>query len=168
MGLARPLTFGPDEMLDLKDIVLGGKYETAPGGKYTFVPDMADRYIKELTDRPKLKRSLKVVAACGNGTAGAFAPKVLQAVGCEVVPLHAELDHSFPHYNPNPEDLAMLHDVSAKVLEVGADVGLAFDGDGDRCGSSITKAKRFFPTRSASCWLAISPPHTKVQSSLPM
>ena len=144
MGLGRPLTFGPDEMLDLKDIVLGGKYETAPGGKYIFVPDMADRYIKDLTDRPKLKRSLKVVAACGNGTAGAFAPKVLQAAGCEVVPLHTELDHSFPHYNPNPEDLAMLHDVSAKVLEVGADVGLAFDGDGDRCGVVDNEGEEIF------------------------
>ena len=95
---------------------------------------MADRYIAMLTDRPKLKRKLKVVAACGNGTAGAFAPQVLEAVGCEVIPLNADLDHSFPNHNPNPEDLAMLHAVAAKVKETGADVGLAFDGDGDRCG----------------------------------
>ena len=72
------------------------------GGRYVFVPDMADRYIKALTDRPKLKRRLKVVAACGNGTAGAFAPQVLAAVGCEVIPLNADLDFSFPNHNPNP------------------------------------------------------------------
>jgi phosphomannomutase / phosphoglucomutase len=134
MGLSRPLTFGPDDMLQLKDIVLNGTSETKAGGRYIFVNDMAERYIKSLTDRPKLKRKLKVVAACGNGTAGDFAARVLEAVGCEVVPLHCELDYNFPHHNPNPEDMAMLRAVSAKVLETRADVGLAFDGDGDRCG----------------------------------
>jgi len=134
MGLQRPLTFGPDDMTELKDIVLGGAFKTADGGRYVFDAGMAERYIKSLTDRPKLKRRLKVVVATGNGTAGPFATRVLEAVGCEVVPLHTELDHSFPNYNPNTEDMAMLHDVSAKVKEVKADVGLAIDGDGDRCG----------------------------------
>jgi phosphomannomutase/phosphoglucomutase len=134
MGISRPLTFGPDDMLQLKDIVLNARYEVKDGGRYIFVPDMAERYIASLSDRPKLKRKLKVVCACGNGTAGAFAPQALAAVGCEVVPLNVDLDHSFPNHNPNPEDMAMLNAVSAKVLEVGADVGLAFDGDGDRCG----------------------------------
>src|SRR5512145_2968402 len=73
MGLQRPLTFGPDEMSALKEIVLAGRSETAPGGRYVFVPDMVERYIGALTGRPKLKRKLRVVAACGNGTAGAFA-----------------------------------------------------------------------------------------------
>jgi phosphomannomutase/phosphoglucomutase len=81
-----------------------------------------------------LKRKLKVVAACGNGTAGAFAPKVLAGVGCEVMPLDCELDWIFPRYNPNTEDLKMLHALRDEVLRVKADVGLAFDGDGDRCG----------------------------------
>jgi phosphomannomutase/phosphoglucomutase len=134
MGLSRPLTFGPDDMSELKSIVLNADYETRTGGRYIFVPDMAERYIKSLTDRPKLKRRLKVVAACGNGTAGAFAPQVLSAAGCDVVPLNVDLDYSFPNHNPNPEDMKMLNAVSAKVLETGADVGLAFDGDGDRCG----------------------------------
>jgi phosphomannomutase/phosphoglucomutase len=84
------------------------------------------------------------VAACGNGTAGAFATRVLEGIGCEVVPLHVQLDHSFPNYNPNPEDLAMLHDISAKVKEVGADVGLAFDGDGDRCGVVDNQGREIF------------------------
>ena len=134
MGLSRPLTFGPDDMSQLKEIVLSGSYETKAGGRYIFVDDMGERYFKSLTGRPKLKRRLKVVAACGNGTAGAFAPQVLEAAGCEVIPLHTDLDHSFPHHNPNPEDMKMLRAVSAKVLETRADVGLAFDGDGDRCG----------------------------------
>ncbi len=134
MGLSRPLTFGPEEMSELKEVVLSGNYGPADGGRYIFVDDMEDRYLAALTDRPKLSRKLKVVAACGNGTAGAFAPKALEAIGCEVIPLNAELDHSFPNHNPNPEDLEMLHAVAAKVKETGADVGLAFDGDGDRCG----------------------------------
>lgn len=134
MGLSRPLTFGPDDMSELKSIVLNGEFEAKTGGRYIFVPDLAERYIKSLTDRPKLKRRLKVVCASGNGTAGAFAPQVLEAIGCEVVPLNTDLDYNFPNHNPNPEDMKMLHAVSAKVLETGADVGLAFDGDGDRCG----------------------------------
>ena len=144
MGLSRPLTFGPDEMSRLKEIVLAGDFETRVGGRYIFVPDMAERYIAMLADRPKLKRRLKVVAACGNGTAGAFAPQVLEAVGCDVVPLNADLDHSFPNHNPNPEDLAMLHAVAAKVKETGADVGLAFDGDGDRCGVVDNEGNEIF------------------------
>jgi len=134
MGLSRPLTFGPDDMTELKSIVLNGEFEGRSGGRYIFVPDLEQRYVKSLTDRPKLKRRLKVVCACGNGTAGAFAPQVLEAIGCEVVPLNTDLDYTFPNHNPNPEDMKMLHAVSAKVLETGADVGLAFDGDGDRCG----------------------------------
>jgi phosphomannomutase/phosphoglucomutase len=134
MGLSRPLTFGPDDMSELKSIVLNGDFEAKTGGRYIFVSDLGERYIKALTNRPKLKRHLKVVAACGNGTAGAFAAQVLEAIGCEVVPLDTDLDYTFPNHNPNPEDMKMLHAVSAKVLETGADVGLAFDGDGDRCG----------------------------------
>lgn len=134
MGFHRPLTFGPDEMTALKEIVLDGETETAPGGRYVFVPDIAERYIEALTSRPKLKRRLKVVAACGNGTAGPFAPKVLEALGCEVVPLDCDLDYTFPRYNPNPEDMKMLHAMSEAVLAHKADVGFGFDGDGDRCG----------------------------------
>ena len=134
MGAARPLTFGPDEMGRLKEIVLEGKSKTRDGGSFTFIPGFADRYMADLANRPKLKRKLKVIAACGNGTAGAFAPKVLEAIGCEVVPLDTELDHTFPKNNPNPEDLKMLHAVRDAVLAHKADVGLAFDGDGDRCG----------------------------------
>jgi phosphomannomutase/phosphoglucomutase len=134
MGIERPLTFGPDEMTALREIVLGGRSEAPGGGRYIFVPDLAERYMRALADRPKLGRRLKVVAACGNGTAGAFAPRVLEAVGCEVIPLDCELDYTFPRYNPNPEDMKMLAAISEAVLAAEADVGLGFDGDGDRCG----------------------------------
>jgi phosphomannomutase/phosphoglucomutase len=134
MGAARPLTFGPDEMGRLKEIVLGAKFRPRDGGGYEFIPGFAGRYIADLTNRSKLKRRLKTVVACGNGTAGAFSPKVLAGVGCEVVPLHCDLDWNFPNYNPNTEDLKMLHALRDEVLRTKADVGLAFDGDGDRCG----------------------------------
>jgi phosphomannomutase / phosphoglucomutase len=134
MGANRPLTFGPDEMGRLKEIVLNAAYQQKPGGDYVFVENFPARYIADLTNRPKLKRRIKVVCACGNGTAGAFAPQVLEAIGCEVVPLDTELDHTFPKYNPNPEDMEMLHAMRDAVLASKADVGLGFDGDGDRCG----------------------------------
>src|SRR5262247_2512687 len=134
MGAYRPLTFGPDEMARLKEIVLEARFDARGGGSYAFVENLPARYIADLTRRPKLKRRLKVVCACGNGTAGAFAPQVLAAVGCEVFPLDCELDHTFPKYNPNTEDMKMLHAMRDEVLRVKADVALGFDGDGDRCG----------------------------------
>ena len=134
MGADRPLTFGPDEMGRLSEIVLNARFDLEGGGSYHFVENFPARYLADLTDRPKLKRKLKLVVACGNGTAGAFAPQVLEAIGCEVVPLDCELDHSFPNYNPNTEDMKMLHAMRDEVLRVKADVGLGFDGDGDRCG----------------------------------
>jgi phosphomannomutase/phosphoglucomutase len=134
MGAARPLMFGPEEITRLKEIVLAGRFDLAGGGSYVFVDKVADRYVADLADQLKLNHPLKVVCACGNGTAGAFAPSVLEAIGCEVVRLDCELDHSFARYNPNPEDLAMLHAIRDAVLAHGADVGLGFDGDGDRCG----------------------------------
>jgi phosphomannomutase/phosphoglucomutase len=144
MGTNRPLTFGPDEMNRLKDIVLNGTAETREGGAYRYIDNFPDRYIADLTNRPKLKNKIKVVAACGNGTAGAFAPRILEAIGCEVVPLDCELDHTFPKYNPNPEDMEMLHAMRDAVLEHKADIGLGFDGDGDRCGIVDNEGEEIF------------------------
>ena len=144
MGINRPLTFGPDEMGRLKDIVLNATFTLKQGGSYRYVENFPEVYIKDLTDRAKLKRPIKVVAACGNGTAGAFAPRVLEMLGAEVIPLDAELDHTFPNYNPNPEDMKMLHALRDKVMEVGAEVGLGFDGDGDRCGVVDNEGEEIF------------------------
>lgn len=144
MGAARPLTFGPDEMGALRDIVLNGDFELIGGGSCQIVENFRDRYIADLVDGKSISRKLKVVAACGNGTAGAFAPEALRQIGCEVIPLNEELDHTFPNYNPNPEDMKMLHAIRDKVLETGADVGLGFDGDGDRCGVVDNEGNEIF------------------------
>src|ERR1700756_3614953 len=134
MGANRPLTFGPDEMRRLKEIVLNEDFKNKAGGSYQFHENFPAPDIAHVTSRTILKRKLKVVVACGNGTAGAFAPQAMAKIGCDVVPLDTELDYTFPKYNPNPEDLEMLHAIRAAVLASEADVGLGFDGDGDRCG----------------------------------
>jgi phosphomannomutase/phosphoglucomutase len=135
MGAQKPLTFGPDEMGRLKDIVLGGKWTVRPGGSLTHVDGVAERYIADVGAKIALKRPLKVVCACGNGTAGAFAPDALRRMGvAEVIEMDCDLDWTFPRYNPNPEDHEMLHEMAKAVKEHGADLALGFDGDGDRCG----------------------------------
>ncbi|MDP3552527.1 phosphomannomutase/phosphoglucomutase [Methylocystis sp.] len=134
MGARRPVTFGPEEMGRLKEIVLAGEFHEAEGGSYRYIENFGARYIDDLTRRPPFTRKMKVVAACGNGTAGAFAPQMLERLGCDVIPLDVSPDYTFPRYNPNPEDMDMLHAIADKVRETGACVGLGFDGDGDRCG----------------------------------
>lgn len=134
MGAEAPMTFGPELMGRLRDIVLNRTWKTAPGGSYEYINDFKTRYLDDVTRGDKITRKIKAVVACGNGTAGAYAPQALSAIGVDVIPMDCELDYTFPRYNPNPEDLEMLHALAHKVKETGADIGLAFDGDGDRCG----------------------------------
>jgi phosphomannomutase/phosphoglucomutase len=105
---------------------------------------MPERYMADLMARPKFLRSLKVVVSCGNGTAGAFAPRILAELGATLIPLNCELDYTFPAHNPNPEDLAMLNATRDAVLVHKADLGLAFDGDGDRCGVVDNEGEAIF------------------------
>ncbi len=144
MGVEKPLTFGPDEMGRLKEIVLNGESKAHSGGAYKYVSGLRERYIEDVTSGVRIKRKLKVIAACGNGTAGAFAPEALSRLGIEVIPMDAELDHTFPRYNPNPEDMEMLHAMQKGVKEHGADVALGFDGDGDRCGVVDDEGEEIF------------------------
>ena len=105
---------------------------------------MNTKYIDDLTKRNKIKRKLKAVVACGNGTSGIFSPEILEKIGIEVIKVHCDLDHTFPNYNPNPEDLKMLKHVSEEVIANNADIGFAFDGDGDRCGYVDDNGKEVF------------------------
>jgi phosphomannomutase / phosphoglucomutase len=144
MGAKRPLTFGPDEINVIKDLVLNGKSKERAGGAYVAVPDMRETYLQAVTKGHKLSRPIKVVAACGNGTAGAFAPEALRRIGAEVIGMDTDLDFTFPKYNPNPEDLEMLHAMGHAVKEHGADLCLGFDGDGDRCGVVDDSGREIF------------------------
>ena len=132
MGIERGLTHSPAEMNELKKIVLENKFIKRKGS-YKKIEGFKEIYINSLT-KNKIKKKIKVVVACGNGTAGIFAPKVLKEIGCDVIELDCNLDYNFPKYNPNPEDLKMLHAISKAVKENNADVGFGFDGDGDRIG----------------------------------
>ncbi len=144
MGAARPLTFGPDEMGRLKEIVLNGDFKAQEGGAYKYITGIREKYIADIVEGVSFKRKMKVIAACGNGTAGAYAPEALSRLGLEVVPMDADLDHTFPRYNPNPEDMEMLHAMQEAVREHGADVALGFDGDGDRCGVVDNEGNEIF------------------------
>jgi phosphomannomutase / phosphoglucomutase len=134
MGMERPFTFGPDDMTALREIVLGGHGVERGGGCMVDARDVNGRYMDDLALGAPLTQRLRVVVACGNGTAGLFAPEVLERAGCDVIPLDCELDDTFPNYNPNPEDLRMLSAASDAVKKNKADLALCFDGDGDRCG----------------------------------
>ena len=135
MGANRPLTFGPDEMTRLKEIVLNAEFKIQGRRLLSFRREFPGALHRRPDQAPEAEAQAESRGrACGNGTAGAFAPQVLEAIGCEVVPLDSELDYTFPKYNPNPEDMEMLHAMRDAVLEHKADVGLGFDGDGDRCG----------------------------------
>ena len=144
MGFDRPLTHGPDEMGELRDIVLNGEGVAREGGSYEFIDGVREAYLDDLVGDFKMTRKLKVVCATGNGTASAFAPDVFERLGVEIVPSHNELDYTFPNYNPNPEAMEMLHDMSDSVKASGADFALGFDGDGDRCGVVDDEGEEIF------------------------
>ena len=132
MGIEKGLTHCKEEMSDLKKIVLNKEFNKGDGA-YKKIDGFDKVYIEELS-RVKIKKKIKVVVACGNGTAGIFAPEILRNIGCEVIELDCNLDFNFPKYNPNPEDLKMLHEIAKSVRDNKANVGFGFDGDGDRVG----------------------------------
>tara|TARA_B100001123_G_scaffold242709_1_gene271376 strand:- start:773 stop:2227 length:1455 start_codon:yes stop_codon:yes gene_type:complete len=142
MGIEKGLTHSPKEMDELKKIVLEKKFITGKGS-YKEIKGFKEIYIDSLIKK-KIKKKIKVVIACGNGTAGAFAPKVFKEIGCEVIELDCNLDYKFPKYNPNPEDLKMLKAISNSVKENKADVGFGFDGDGDRVGVIDNKGQEIY------------------------
>jgi phosphomannomutase / phosphoglucomutase len=143
MGIKKGLTHAPEEMNELKKITLNKKFIENKGSK-KIIQDFQKIYIQDLIKRNKLNKKIKAVVACGNGTAGIFAPEVLKGIGCEVVELDCKLDWTFPKYNPNPEDLKMLHAIAKAVKENNADIGFGFDGDGDRVGIIDNKGNEVF------------------------
>jgi len=96
--------------------------------------DVFEDYKNDIASKVKLTKPLKVVIDAGNGVAGKYAPALMRTLGCEVTELYCELDGNFPNHEANPEELENMLDLIAKVKETGADIGLGFDGDGDRVG----------------------------------
>lgn len=109
--------------------------------------DVTPDYLSRITSDIEMKVPFKVVADCGNGVAGAVVPKLLSDIGCDLIPLYCEVDGNFPNHHPDPGQPENLVDLIAKVKETGADLGLAFDGDGDRLGVVTAEGKVIWPDR---------------------
>ncbi|MDC3117498.1 phosphomannomutase/phosphoglucomutase [Candidatus Pelagibacter sp.] len=133
MGIKKGLTHAPEEMNELKEITLKQNFTKGDGNEKK-INNFDQIYKEDLINKNKLNKKIKAVVACGNGTAGIFAPDILRGIGCEVIELDCNLDWNFPKYNPNPEDLEMLHAIAKSVKDNKADIGFGFDGDGDRVG----------------------------------
>ena len=143
MGIKKGLTHAPEEMEELKNITLNQKFTQGKGSEKK-INNFQQIYKDDLINKNKINKKIKAVVACGNGTAGVFAPEILRGIGCEVIELDCKLDWTFPKYNPNPEDLEMLHEISNAVKENNADIGFGFDGDGDRVGVIDNKGEEIF------------------------
>ncbi len=143
MGIKKGLTHAPEEMKELKEITLNEKFTKGEGNEKQ-IKDFDKIYKEDLINKNKIKKKIKAVVACGNGTAGVFAPDILRDIGCEVIELDCNLDWNFPKYNPNPEDLEMLHEIAKVVKANNADIGFGFDGDGDRIGVIDDKGNEIF------------------------
>ncbi len=143
MGIKKGLTHAPEEMKELKEITLNEKFTKGEGNEKQ-IKNFDKIYKNDLISKNKIKKKIKAVVACGNGTAGVFAPDILRGIGCEIIELDCNLDWNFPKYNPNPEDLEMLHEIAKVVKENNADIGFGFDGDGDRVGVIDDKGNEIF------------------------
>ena len=143
MGIKQGLTHAPDEMLELKNLTLNKRFLQG-NGKVKKIENFKQIYINDLIYKNKVSKKIKAVVACGNGTAGIFAPQILKGIGCEIIELDCNLDWNFPKYNPNPEDLNMLRAIAKVVKENKADIGFGFDGDGDRCGVIDNEGNEIF------------------------
>jgi len=143
MGIKKGLTHAPDEMKELKEITLNEKFIEGKGNEKK-IENFQQIYKNDLINKNKINKKIKAVVACGNGTAGIFAPDILRGIGCEVIELDCELDWTFPKYNPNPEDLEMLNAIANAVKKNNADIGFGFDGDGDRVGVIDDKGNEIF------------------------
>jgi phosphomannomutase/phosphoglucomutase len=135
---AAPLS--ESEIQILRTLIEAGDLESGRGGLEARSP--REDYFATIERLVRLPRRLRVVADAGNGVAGLYGPALLRRLGCEVIELHCESDGRFPHHLPDPEDPANVVDLQARVVEVGADLGVAWDGDADRVGVVDERGRR--------------------------
>jgi phosphomannomutase len=146
MVLAGRAIYG-DEIQQLRQIMEAESWATpAAPGKVRNV-NVCGPYRDRIVSDVKLARPLKIVVDSGNGIAGASAPQIYRALGCEVIELYSEVDGNFPNHHPDPSKPENLRDLIAKLKETGADLGLAFDGDGDRLGIITRGGNNIYPDR---------------------
>ncbi len=145
MVLGGRAIFG-DEIQALRRVMEAGDAPTRPGGGVRTL-NIAAAYRDRIVSDVKLARPLKIVVDCGNGVAGASAPALFRALGCEVIELFSEVDGNFPNHHPDPSKPENLQDVIRTLRETGAELGLAFDGDGDRLGIVTKDGQTIYPDR---------------------
>jgi phosphomannomutase/phosphoglucomutase len=138
-------TLAEDAIQDIFARIVEGRLAHGNGGLSSV--DVKNDYIERITGDVQAMRRMKVVVDAGNGIAGAFGPQVLDGIGCEVMPLYCEVDGRFPNHHPDPSDLHNLDDLKIAVKQYDADIGLAFDGDGDRLGVVTKTGEVIFPDR---------------------
>ncbi|MBA2651588.1 MAG: phosphomannomutase/phosphoglucomutase [Tatlockia sp.] len=130
---------------EIYNLVEAGVFQDGQGE--SLARDLMSDYIQRIVGDIKLDRRLKVVVDCGNGIAGPVIPKVIEALGCEVIPLFCDVDGRFPNHHPDPTIEANLVDLKATVAQHKADIGLAFDGDADRLGVITDQGQVIWPDR---------------------
>lgn len=138
-------TLAGDRITALRERIVAGKLRDGSG--LLEQRDLIPEYIDRITSDVTLAQPLKVVVDCGNGIAGRVAPSLLEALGCEVLPLYCDVDGDFPNHHPDPADPDNLKDLITVVKAEGADLGLAFDGDGDRLGVVTERGEIIWPDR---------------------
>jgi phosphomannomutase / phosphoglucomutase len=138
-------TLSEGAIQDLYARIAEDRLDSGSGGLQ--VMDLGGDYVNRICDDIQVEKKLKVVIDCGNGVAGAVAPAVLEGIGCEVHELYCEVDGTFPNHHPDPSDLDNLQDLIMSVKQTGADIGLAFDGDGDRLGVVTRSGEVIYPDR---------------------
>jgi len=145
MVLAGRAIYG-EEIQGLRKTMEAGTAQLAPGGSVRKV-DVTEAYVKRIAGDIKLARPMKIVVDSGNGIAGATAPAIFRAIGCEVTELFSEVDGDFPNHHPDPSKPENLKDLMAALASGDAELGLAFDGDGDRLGIVTKDGQNIFPDR---------------------
>ncbi|MCR4280880.1 MAG: phosphomannomutase/phosphoglucomutase, partial [Candidatus Kaiserbacteria bacterium] len=145
LGTDLSKTLLPDEIKKLYSIIESEEYINGEGAKRSV--DIREDYMKDLLSRARIPRKLKVLVNTGNGTAGIFAPELLRKAGCEVVERFTNVDPTYPNYTPNTDGRTMMEDTGRETAAHNCDIGLAFDGDGDRLGVVDEKGAVIWPDR---------------------
>jgi len=138
-------TLSADAIQDIRNRIVDGDLLTGAGSLREM--DIQSDYIQRVVSDIKIGRPLKLVVDCGNGVAGGVAPQLLRELGCEVAELYCEVDGTFPNHHPDPSKPENVAELREQVLHSGADLGLAFDGDGDRLGVIDSAGNLIFPDR---------------------
>jgi phosphomannomutase/phosphoglucomutase len=147
-------TLAAEAIQDLRRVVESGKFVTPAKAGAQSTADIAEFYLKRITSDVKLARPMKIAVDCGNGSPGAFAPGLYRRMGCEVTELFCDVDGNFPNHHPDPSKPENLRDLIAALRSGDAEVGLAFDGDGDRLGVVTKSGRIIYPDRQLMLFAA--------------